>query len=257
MVLWFGVKSTEFSGMMAPDEALDLVRGLRTHPEHPFRCGIAVIEGEKALRQFHRTGNVLDALVGVAPDVDHPATVPLTEAELTALLGFRPHSPSIGLVRIPEPSDPFDIRFPAIALEAVSDAANVGAIVRSAAALGVRTVVTDRATSSPFLRRAVRTSMGTCFLVDHAVAEDLPSWLRSLHAEGRRTVVLEQSPLSIPLTEVQGGVDVLAVGNEGAGCTERLLQAATVVAQIPMAGADLSLNVAAAAAVGMAMLWST
>lgn len=256
MVLWFGVESTEFSGMLAPDEALDLVRGLRTHPEHPFRCGVAVLEGEKALRQFHRTGGRLDALVGMDLDAEHPATVPMTEADLTSLLGFRPHSPSIGLVRIPEPVDPYDIRFPAIALEAVSDAANVGAIVRSAAAMGARTVVADRATSSPFLRRAVRTSMGTCFLLDHAVAEDLPSWLRSLHADGRRSVVLEQRPFSISLTEVQGGVDVLAVGNEGAGCSDRLLKAATVVAQIPMVGADLSLNVAAAAAVGMAMLWN-
>jgi tRNA G18 (ribose-2'-O)-methylase SpoU len=241
--------------MMSPDEALDLVRGLRAHPEHPFRCGVAVVEGQKALRQFHRTGGRLDALVGMDLDAAHPATVPMTEADLTTLLGFRPHSPSIGLVRIPEPVDPCDVVFPAIALEAVSDAANVGAIVRSAAAFGVRTIVTDAATSSPYLRRAVRTSMGTCFRVAHATVDDLAAWFRDLAAEGRRTLVLEQRPLSIPLSEVQGGVEVLAVGNEGAGCSERLLRAAGTVAHIPMADDGLSLNVAAAAAVGMAAVW--
>lgn len=237
--------------MLAPDEALDLLRGLRHHPEHPFRNGYAVLEGVKTIDQCRRSGIALDALVGTSADASFVPDVELAEADLTQLIGFRPHSPLIGLVRIPEPMDVDRMAFPAIALEGVSDAANVGAIVRTAAGLGVRTLITDAATSHPFLRRAVRTSMGACFHVDHVRVDSLPGFLRDLAAEGRRTIALEQSPRSIPPEAVVGGVDVLAVGNEGAGCSAALLASVTAVVQLPMAADGMSFNVAAAAAMGM------
>lgn len=237
--------------MLVPDEALDLLRGLRNNPEHPFRNGYAVLEGVKTIEQCRRSGIALDALVGTSADASFVPDVELAEADLTQLIGFRPHSPLIGLVRIPEPVDVDRMAFPAIALEGVSDAANVGAIVRTAAGLGVRTLITDAATSHPFLRRAVRTSMGACFHVDHVRVDSLPGFLRDLTAEGRRTAVLEQSPQSIPLEEVVGGVDVLAVGNEGAGCSAALLASVAYIVHIPMALDGMSFNVAAAAAIGM------
>jgi hypothetical protein len=106
-----------------------------------------VLEGVKTIDQCRRSGIALDALVGTSADASFVPDVELADADLTQLIGFRPHSPLIGLVRIPEPVDVDRMAFPAIALEGVSDAANVGAIVRTAAGLGVRTLVTDAATS--------------------------------------------------------------------------------------------------------------
>jgi tRNA G18 (ribose-2'-O)-methylase SpoU len=237
--------------MLAPDEALDLLRGLRDHPEHPFREGLAVLEGQKILRQLMLAGGMPCAVVGTSDDASIVPTVACSEAELTSLIGFRPHSPLIGLVRIPDTVDPDHCVFPAIALEGISDAANVGAIVRTAVGMGIRTLITDNATSHPFLRRAVRTSMGACFHIDHVRVDSVPAFLRDLTAEGRITIAMEQCPQSIPCTEVVGGVDVLAIGNEGSGCSAALLAAVSRIVELPMATASMSLNVAAAAAIGM------
>lgn len=237
--------------MLSPDEALDLLRGLRNHPEHPFRQGYAVLEGHIILQQFLRSGRLPCAVVGTSASADIVPTVALSEADLTSLIGYRPHSPLIALSRIPDAAEAHQILFPAVALEGVSDAANVGAIVRTAVGMGVRTLITDTATSHPMLRRAVRTSMGACFHCRHVRVDSVAALVRDLSAEGRTTIVLEQSPQSIPPRAVVGGVDVLAVGNEGAGCSAALLAAATAVVQIPMAVDGMSLNVAAAAAIGM------
>lgn len=241
--------------MLAPSEVLDLLRGLRAHPEHPFRCGYAVVEGAKAVQQLLRSARPVAGIVCTLDLAISKTAVIVTEAELSALLGFRAHSPIIALTPVPDTVEYHNMKFPAVSLQAVSDAANVGAIVRSAVALGVSTIITDAATSSPFLRRSVRTSMGTCFHIDHVAALDLPSLFHDLAAEGRRTLVLEQTPHSIPILGVVGGVDVLCVGNEGSGCTEQLLASAGVVAHIPMSGVGISLNVAAAAAIGMHSVW--
>lgn len=241
--------------MLASNEALDLLRGLRSNPEHAFRCGYAVLEGEKIIRQAVAAGYTLDALAGTSSDASFVPSCELPERALTDLIGFRPHSPLLGLVRIPDAVDIDTIVFPAIALEGVSDAANVGAIVRTAVGLGIRTIITDVASSHPFLRRAVRTSMGACFRIAHARVDHLASVVADLTAEGRVTIAMEQCPQSIPLTQVVGGGDVLAVGNEGSGCSAVLLRSVTHVVELPMATPDMSLNVAAAAAIGMHSLF--
>ncbi|MBU3741682.1 MAG: hypothetical protein FGM24_05290 [Candidatus Kapabacteria bacterium] len=251
----FRGKGPEISVMMSSNEALDLLRGLRSNPEHAFRCGYAVLEGEKIIRQAVAAGYAFDALAGTSSDASFVPTCELSEHELADLIGFRPHSPLIGLVRVPDAVDIDAVVFPAVALEGVSDAANVGAIVRTAVGLGIRTIITDSASSHPFLRRAVRTSMGACFRIAHARVDHLASAIGDLTAEGRITIAMEQCPQSIPCAEVIGGVDVLALGNEGAGCSAALLRSVTHVAEIPMAMPDMSLNVAAAAAIGMHALF--
>lgn len=137
-------------------------------------------------------------------------------------------------------------------LEDIVDHTNVGAIFRSAAALGVDAVLVSPRCGDPLYRRSVRVSMGTVFQVPWARLEDWPGDLAVLRELGFTVAAME-------LTEDAVGVEELAIrnparlalvlGTEGAGMSEGTLAAADLAVKIPMrAGVD-SLNVAAASAV--------
>ena len=133
----------------------------------------------------------------------------------------------------------------------VSDTTNIGAIFRSAAALGIEAVLLSPGTCDPLNRRAVRVSMGSIFLVPWA-------WLSpqnlndQLHALGFRTAALALTDNSISLTHpaLQGEPRLaLILGTEGDGLPRQLICEADYTIRIPMAHGVDSLNVAAASAV--------
>ncbi len=136
-----------------------------------------------------------------------------------------------------------------LALDHVTNAENVGAVIRSAVALGAQAVLVGGGTCHPYLRRAVRASMGSIFQVPYLPSGDLAQSLLELREAGVRTVAAHPSSNSRQLGEFSLGSDVCVVlGSEGAGICEAVLAACEVHAAIPMrAGVD-SLNVAAAAA---------
>ncbi|MBR1548240.1 MAG: RNA methyltransferase [Prevotella sp.] len=134
-------------------------------------------------------------------------------------------------------------------IEAVTDSTNIGAIFRSAAALGIDAVVLTRDSCDPLNRRAVRVSMGSVFLVPWTWI-DAP--VSSLHDYGFRTAAMALSDDSIPLdAPVLKREERLAIimGTEGDGLPQRTIGEADYVVRIPMAHGVDSLNVAAAAAV--------
>ena len=113
-----------------------------------------------------------------------------------------------------------------VVIQGVVDTTNIGAIFRSAAALGIDAVLLTRDSCDPLNRRAVRVSMGSVFLVptDDSVALDDPS----LKAEPRLAIIM---------------------GTEGDGLPQTTIGESDYVVRIPMAHTVDSLNVAAAAAV--------
>lgn len=140
-------------------------------------------------------------------------------------------------------------------LEGVVDATNIGAIFRSAAALGVDGVLLAQNCCDPLARRSVRVSMGTVFQIPWAML-DAGDWpgpvLRRLHAEGFCTVALALSGSKIPIDDARlCAAPKLAVvlGAEGDGLAQRTIADCTYTAYIPMAHGVDSLNVAAASAV--------
>lgn len=136
-----------------------------------------------------------------------------------------------------------------VVIDGVTDTTNIGAIFRSAAALGFDAVLLTRTACDPLNRRAVRVSMGSVFLVPWTWVDDIEG---QLHAEGFTTAAMALTDDSIPLDHpVLKSVDRLAIimGTEGDGLAHEVITAADHVVRIPMAHGVDSLNVAAAAAV--------
>lgn len=144
-----------------------------------------------------------------------------------------------------------------VVLEHITDSTNVGAIFRSAAALGMDAVLVTPSCCDPFYRRSLRVSMGTVFQIPWAwTGEDSSQWpqpgLSQLKKHGFQTVAMALSHRSISIDDpVLTQVDKLAIilGSEGSGLTEQTIAACDYVARIPMCHGVDSLNVAAAGAV--------
>ena len=136
-----------------------------------------------------------------------------------------------------------------VVIEAVTDTTNIGAIFRSAAALGIDAVLLTHDTCDPLNRRAVRVSMGSVFLVPWTWL-DVP--ITSLHEYGFRTVAMALTDQSIPLDDARLKAEprlAIIMGTEGDGLPQQTISEADYTVRIPMAHGVDSLNVASAAAV--------
>ena len=136
-----------------------------------------------------------------------------------------------------------------VVIDGVVDTTNIGAIFRSAAALGIDAVLLTPTACDPLNRRAVRVSMGSVFLVPW-------TWLRipisSLHDYGFETAAMALTDDSIAIDDpLLRTIDKLAIvmGTEGDGLPKETIAEADHVVRIPMSHNVDSLNVAAAAAV--------
>ena len=133
-------------------------------------------------------------------------------------------------------------------IDAVCDTTNIGAIFRSAAALGIDAVLLTRSSCDPLNRRAIRVSMGTVFLVSWTWLDDYDS----LHHLGFKTAAMALSNNSIsldnPILKAQDRLAII-MGTEGDGLPQETIDKADYTVRIPMQHDVDSLNVAAAAAV--------
>ena len=142
-------------------------------------------------------------------------------------------------------------------LENIMNPTNVGAIFRSAAALGMDAVLLTPACSDPLYRRAVRVSMGTVFQIPWAfIGDTLADWphpgLDRLRELGFRTAAMALRDDSVPVDDpVLAAQEKLAIvlGTEGEGLAERTIADCDYTVRIPMCHGVDSLNVAAASAV--------
>lgn len=135
-----------------------------------------------------------------------------------------------------------------VVIEGVTDTTNIGAIFRSAAALGIDAVFLTSDSCDPLNRRAVRVSMGSVFLVPWTWIES-PEVLRDM---GFKTVALALTDKSVGIDDPRLNSEprlALIFGTEGDGLPEDVISRADYTARIPMSNGVDSLNVAAAAAV--------
>jgi len=139
-------------------------------------------------------------------------------------------------------------------LENIVDPTNIGAIFRSAAALGMDGILLTPSCCDPLYRRAVRVSMGTVFQIPWTRIDT--NWpadgMARLSAMGYKTAALALSSRSISIEDpVLAAEDKLAVifGTEGDGLADDTIAACDYTVKIPMAHGVDSLNVAAASAV--------
>ena len=136
-----------------------------------------------------------------------------------------------------------------VVIDGVTDTTNIGAIFRSAAALGIDAVLLTPTACDPLNRRAVRVSMGSVFLVPWTWLEQP---IQSLNSLGFKTVAMALTDRSVPIDDPALCAEprlAIIMGTEGDGLAHNTIHQADYVARIPMQHGVDSLNVAAAAAV--------
>lgn len=141
-------------------------------------------------------------------------------------------------------------------IDGVVDTTNIGAIFRSAAALGIEGVLLTPTSCDPLNRRAVRVSMGNVFNVPWTWL-DAP--IQSLNSLGFKTVAMALSDNSVSIDDPRLNAEprlAIILGTEGDGLADNVIDGADYVARIPMSHGVDSLNVAAASAVAFWQLRS-
>jgi tRNA G18 (ribose-2'-O)-methylase SpoU len=234
---------------------------LRKHLE--TERGLFLAEGEKVVRRALEAGFAprsflmaerwLAGLADVMADADVPCYV-VSEARAEEVTGFHVHRGALAsLHRRPLPSvdEVLAGARTVLVLEDVVDHTNVGAILRSGAALGVDAVLLAPRCADPLYRRAVKVAMGAVFALPWTRLPDWHDALPGVAARGFTTVALTLADDAVPIEDAVAGVDRLALvlGSEGHGLSQRWQQTADRRAVIPMQAGIDSLNVAAASAV--------
>lgn len=178
------------------------------------------------------------------------------ESLVEQLTGFNLHRGALASMQRPELPTARELLRTArtvAVIEDIVDHTNVGAMFRSAAALGVDAVLVTPQCADPLYRRSIRVSMGTVFQVPWT---RMDAWPREgvdlLHEAGFDVLAMALTEGAIPLDEVDLGPDrkvAFVLGAEGHGLKPATLDAVDAHVVIPMAGGVDSLNVAAASAV--------
>jgi tRNA G18 (ribose-2'-O)-methylase SpoU len=234
---------------------------LRKHLEAEH--GLFIAEGEKVVRRAVEAGfsarsflmapRWLDGLHDVLASSDAPCFV-VSEKLAEEVTGFHVHRGALASLRrrpLPTVDDVLAGARTVVVAEDVVDHTNVGAIFRSAAALGVDAVLLAPRCADPLYRRSIKVAMGAVFTMPYARIEDWYDALPRVSAAGFTTVALTLADDAVELEQAVSGVDkvALVLGSEGHGLSPRWQQSADRRAVIPMAAGIDSLNVAAATAV--------
>lgn len=245
---------TQLRSRLKPEEAVFIA-------ESPKVIRVALAAGMQPVsllcERRHIEGDAADIIASL------PADTPVYTGSrelLAALTGYtltrgvlcamrRPAEKSVAEV-CSATSDPKRRMRRVVVIDSVVDTTNIGAIFRSAAALGIDAVLLTRTSCDPLNRRAVRVSMGSVFLVPWAWLDGPTS--EALHPLGFRTAAMALTDKSVPLDDPTLCAEerlAIIMGTEGDGLTAEAIADADYVVRIPMAHGVDSLNVAAAAAV--------
>lgn len=225
--------------------------------------GLFIAEGEKVIRRALAAGFRMRSMLltakwlGVMGDVIAEADAPvhLVEPALAEqVTGYHVHRGALASMErkpLPTTAEVLAGARRVAVLEGLVDHTNLGAIFRSAAALGMDAVLLSPDCADPLYRRAVKTSMGAVFSVPYARLDPWPAALGAVREAGFELLALTPSgaedftaarPHLLPKA-------ALMLGAEGDGLTPKALAAADQRVRIPMAHGIDSLNVGAAAAI--------
>jgi tRNA G18 (ribose-2'-O)-methylase SpoU len=240
-------------------------RTMRRQDDHRQQR-IFVAEGEKVVRRLLESDFEVVSilmpekwLVELEPLLNRRSediTVYLAEKSLLEnLTGFSMYQGLLAVGRIPgQPTlddlllaSPRPLLFAAV--DGLTSAENLGSVVRNCAGFGIQALVVSESSTSPYLRRAVRSSMGTIFQLPVIEASDFTEVVAKLKNNGVRCVAAHpHEDRTLTRTSLTGDCCII-LGSEGYGISPPILQLCDEAVAIPMASKVDSLNVSAAAAV--------
>jgi tRNA G18 (ribose-2'-O)-methylase SpoU len=242
-------------------------RTMRRPKEHATQ-GIFVAEGDKVVQRLLQDPRYGIVSVVLPPDRVEEFT-PLLQARpedfdlfiaekklLNTLIGFHMYQGVLAVGRIPAQPSLEDVLANAprplllVAADDLTNSENVGSLVRNCAAFGVHGLLVGETCASPWLRRAVRNSMGTLFQLPTVETASLVLTLRQLRDQGIHIVAAH--PHSDQRTLTQGkftGDCCIVMGSEGTGIRPEVLEVCDEAVAIPMPPTVDSLNVTSATSV--------
>lgn len=212
--------------------------------EGPHLLAAALKHGHKPIAVLATEEGAADAEIGALIRESRVRPVLLAKGVFRSVVDAETPQGVAAEIAIPEAGK--EAGGPTIFLEGVQDPSNVGAILRSAAAFGVKRVVLDRACADAWSPKALRAGMGGHFALGIQVTGDLGAELNAF----RGTLLCTVPRGGRPIGEVElGGDPGWIFGGEGSGLSEETLRRAPVRVTIPTKATIESLNVAAAAAI--------
>ncbi len=249
-------------------------RTLRRPMEHR-RQGIFIAESEKVVRQLLEsrlhtisimmTQEWFDHYKNMLEDKkdDQPTVFIAKKNLLESIVGYHLHQGIMAVGRIPQSITLEGVLttsprpFLLVAIEGMTNSENLGVLVRNCVAFGVQALIVGETSSSPYLRRAVRNSMGTIFKIPVVRVESLVKTLAVLRDQfGVRSLAAHPREQSKSLADALFGQDCcLVFGSEGEGLSKDVVAACDDAITIPMKTGVDSLNVASASAVLLYEVW--
>lgn len=224
--------------------------------------GIFLAEGQKVIRRAIESGNTprsflmsrrwVDSLADLLERSEADCFV-LGDDEIERLTGFHVHRGALACLDRPSLSTPTEVIADAcriVVVEDLADHTNVGAIFRSAAALGFDAILLSPRCADPLYRRSIKVSMGAVFWLPYARIDNWYNAPAMLRDSGFTTLAMSLADDSIDLFNVPKLAKLaLIVGSEGHGLSSRWSTESALRVKIPMSPQIDSLNVASAVAV--------
>lgn len=235
-----------------------VLRELATSTRERRKAGLALLDGIHLIAAYRASSGVPEQLIlsesgaanaeaaRLATDTSSQGVLVLADALFNDIAQVATPTGIIALIRTPKPGPlPATIER-CVMLDNIQDAGNLGSILRSAAAAGIRTMLLSQGCAFAWSPKVLRAGMGAHFSLDIFDNVDLAAAVgrlsgRLICTSGHAQKSLYQADLRGPLAWV--------FGNEGAGVSAELSAAAAEQLRIPMPGKTESLNVAAAAAI--------
>jgi RNA methyltransferase, TrmH family len=235
------------------------VKGLSHSSRERKKSGLALIEGAHLVAAYIEKHGAPDTLIASESGMrrDEIAALMRTESAHHAVFSdavFQESStvdsPS-GILALIQPPQAVDVSPQAsfcLLLEDIQDPGNVGSLLRSAAAAGASDVLLSPTCAFAWAPKVLRAGQGAHFNLNIVEGADLHTFVTSY--QGTSLALTPGTPTSLYASDLTGPVAIL-VGNEGAGLTESLMQAANIRVKLPMPGGFESLNAAAAGAIAL------
>lgn len=236
-------------------------KSLRFTPKLHTDNKLFIAEGEKVVRRLLESRLQIESILLtkeyfdkyedlITDRIADSEKVYLAEKQLMEqIVGFNIHTGIMAMAEIPDETEPLKMKAPIVALNGIVNSENTGSIVRNSVAFGFNSLILCEKSASPWLRRAVRVSMGNIFDMQFYHSEELKNTLIELKKSDYNIFAAELTSKAESFRETDyPDKSLIIFGAEGPGIDYDILELADKQIMIPVNPQVNSLNVASSSA---------